>query len=396
MRADSSRRRAAKTLRWSGFVVGVVVAGHSQIVDGQQPPWPNGCSVPGDSQWVQQGLNNIFLDVCNQHDQCWGKCNGPEGLFLGLGHKAQCDVNFLAGMEAVCIAYSAVLVFPIGGLEDVEDFLEFCTAAAAGIYAVIASPVTNGYYWTSQCFHGCNPDGCTNASLPWNQACGNGQCYVQINYDPCLLNPFYPWCDPCLYEPSLPQCQDECVLNPGSCPVCPLIIDLDGDGVRLSGPMPPVGFDLDGDGLADLTSWTRVAADEAFLVLDRNGNGMIDDGTELFGSAVTTLSGKKALHGFEALADLDDPAFGGNLDGAIDEQDATFPLLALWRDANRSGTVEPGVFSSLQAMGVASISLGFGYDPSEDVWGNRLLLWGFMTFEDGRVRRLVDVFFDRS
>jgi hypothetical protein len=72
--------------------------------------------------------------------------------------------------------------------------------------------------------------------------------------------------------------------------------------------------------------------DDAWLAMDRNGNGIIDDGSELFGNTRNLRSGINAKHGYEVLAELDD-----NLDGKIDEADPAFRALLLWGDANRNG-----------------------------------------------------------
>lgn len=109
-------------------------------------------------------------------------------------------------------------------------------------------------------------------------------------------------------------------------PVDPLVLDLDGDGIELSSvAQSQTYFDFDGDGFAERTGW--VGPDDAFLVRDRNSNGRVDNGTELFGNA--------NLDGFAALS-----SFDLNVDGKIDVGDIVFSELKIWRDINGNGISE--------------------------------------------------------
>ena len=99
----------------------------------------------------------------------------------------------------------------------------------------------------------------------------------------------------------------------------PLILDLDGDGIetvahnKLNGAL----FDNDADGLKTATGW--VSPHDGLLVLDRNGDGIINDGTEVFGDNTSLKNGEKAKHGFDALADLDT-----DKNGKVDATDEDF------------------------------------------------------------------------
>ncbi|VVM19280.1 Alkaline phosphatase (EC [uncultured Gammaproteobacteria bacterium] len=78
-----------------------------------------------------------------------------------------------------------------------------------------------------------------------------------------------------------------------------------------------VYFDHDNNSFAEQSGW--VGKDDGLLVFDKNNNGKIDDGSELFGNNTILSNGNKAANGFEALKDLD-----SNNDGKIDNQDTNF------------------------------------------------------------------------
>lgn len=97
------------------------------------------------------------------------------------------------------------------------------------------------------------------------------------------------------------------------------------------------------------TNWVEAGAPGYFLVLDRNGNGVIDDYTEMFGSESGQFK-----NGFEALRELDE-----NGDGRIDARDPEFKNLRLWRDKNGDGISQPDEIFTLKEMGITSISLNY-------------------------------------
>ncbi|MGD9499036.1 MAG: hypothetical protein AB7V33_00910 [Halothiobacillus sp.] len=117
----------------------------------------------------------------------------------------------------------------------------------------------------------------------------------------------------------------------------PLTLDLDGDGLETvgidSGRL--VYFDHNGDGVKTATGW--VGSDDGFLVLDRNGNGTIDSGAELFGDSTVLADGSTAADGFAALAEQDT-----NGDGVVDANDTGWGDLRVWRDLNQNGISEAG------------------------------------------------------
>ncbi|MGV8894730.1 MAG: hypothetical protein ACOH2K_17705 [Burkholderiaceae bacterium] len=131
-----------------------------------------------------------------------------------------------------------------------------------------------------------------------------------------------------------------------------MILDLDGDGLEITrlNITPPILFDANGDGLLTGTAWA--GADDGLLVLDRNGNGTIDDGRELFGDETLLADGCKAAHGFAALREFDSTA-----DGVFDAADAQFNAVRIWRDLNQDGVSQAGELATLADSGVAAIKL---------------------------------------
>lgn len=130
----------------------------------------------------------------------------------------------------------------------------------------------------------------------------------------------------------------------------PLTLDLDGDGLETTGinTADPILFDHNADGIRTATGW--VLADDALLVLDRNGNGVIDNGTELFGDSTPLNFGGNAADGFAALAQEDT-----NADGLVDSSDANFSELRLWRDLNQDGISQAEELFTLDSQNVAAL-----------------------------------------
>jgi hypothetical protein len=150
----------------------------------------------------------------------------------------------------------------------------------------------------------------------------------------------------------------------------PIVVDTAGDGFRLTGGAAGVDFDIDGDpATPNRLGWTEAGSDDAWLVLDRDGNGRIDDGAELFGDH-TPQPPTSDPNGFLALAVYDQPAQGGNADGVIDGRDAVFAALRLWRDENHNGVSEAGELHPLPALGVARIELAYKLAKRHDRYNN--------------------------
>ena len=147
----------------------------------------------------------------------------------------------------------------------------------------------------------------------------------------------------------------------------PLVISLDGNAPSISDEK--FSFDIDSDGKADQIS--KLGANSAFLALDRNGNGEIDDGSELFGT--------KSGNGFADLALFDD-----DKNGWIDENDEIFSKLRIWRnDGDEKKLI------ALGEVGIGAIFLGnveskFSFRSEKDNEElARLKNGGFFLYENG-------------
>ena len=141
--------------------------------------------------------------------------------------------------------------------------------------------------------------------------------------------------------------------------VDPLVLDLNGDGVRLTDyGSSPVLFDIDHDGGSkEQTGW--VDGNDGIVVHDLNGNGAIDDIHETLSEYYNGSVGvggntgsKPYANGLAALKSLD-----SNADNAFTSADTAWTDLRVWVDADHDGTTDVGELKTFSELGITSINL---------------------------------------
>jgi hypothetical protein len=175
-----------------------------------------------------------------------------------------------------------------------------------------------------------------------------------------------------------------------SCDGCvsPLLFDRDGDGFHLTSAADGVLFDIDADGVLDRVAWTRLESGDAWLAYDRNGNGRIDDGSELFGNRTPAYQQQRMLtarNGFEALGFMQSPEYGQSYaDDVIDARDTVFGRLLLWTDANHNGISEVEEIETAADAGLVTVGLQYAERKRRDQHGNEFRLRGESTWLNDR------------
>jgi hypothetical protein len=364
------------------------------------PANSQGCTL-GLPSSVENAINTLLLGACGRHDDCWRTRNPCGGPYLGLGWKANCDLNFLADLTAVCAAATTIFSFPNSDFDSVEDFLEACEAGAGVAYVGVSAALP--LWYSTQCSNGCNLEACQHRQVPLPPYCCPSFPICECVYDrDCDFLPAPEWgiweCIAC-----------ECVLTnsplmlylPDYLPMEGKVQDWWKNG--LCGPEgPTICLDWRGDGNLTCTAWTAPDSGVAFLVaLNVDDMSLLAAGQPVhaepwrhfFGNVTMGIGGDFPFaQGFEALA-----AYCGQDPDATSEIDLTEcgSLLYAWVDRSGDGQIDPVELVEFQELGIASLG-SVRSTGKKDKCGNTLPAESHVTCTDrpGRCGTWLDVFFE--
>ena len=164
--------------------------------------------------------------------------------------------------------------------------------------------------------------------------------------------------------------------------VC-LMVDLEGDGLRLGDHHFAVPFDVDGDGLREQVQWTVVEQREGFLWLDANRDDAMQS-DELVGRRLATPDGPSRQAGWRALADLDLESAGGDGDGQLTASDRAWSDLRLWIDYNHDGDPDRAELYKLEDWRIESFALDFAEGLKIDGGLNLETAWASVSVRRAR------------
>lgn len=311
------------------------------IPRGEAQSCPAGNPCNGDPCCGVEGCTPSEI-ACLAAGWAWsGACSQP------AGNSSQCDDigKFWNFTSSACQTDPPTQIV----CEGVEAFWNFTSGACVNSPAIgmCGGGADWGNYISSGCWSGL---GLFGGSLCTRSNAFQNQCY---QYDG-EYDSRYCVCTGC-----------------GGCGGSPILVDVPG-GFEMTDVAHGVRFDLNSVGGPDRVSWTSPTSTAAWLVLDRNRDGYITNGKELFGNFTFQSEPLRNVekNGFLALAEWDKPENGGNGDSKITKDDDVFRKLRLWRDANQNGLTDPGELHGLWEYGIETISLDYRESRRRDKYGN--------------------------
>lgn len=335
----------ATTLALIVLAVGLTSPTHAQTEEEFRQEFLQYANTHSQAEWQGYALFR-FAQITNNvrlQEQTWALLENFYGIGPCLSVKRQiCDQEFEAkALEVTALTAAAVAVCVVAAAGAGPFVFSVCMAAVAVQHVArmqAASRIHRACYLKARL--DCLPPTPICGGLgPVSQAKGPGPLIADCDWS------------------------DDCACQPRS----PIIIDVAGNGFNLTDAAGGVVFDITGILGAEQLGWTQANSDDAFLALDLNANGLIDDGTELFGNFSAQLPAVDGSdrNGFEALA-----VFDNNNDGQIDNQDGVFSELRLWQDSNHNGISEPDELHPLAELGLRILNLKYKQSRKVDQHGN--------------------------